>query len=266
MTRGVKAPSACTKTECMEELTNFGIEYAGNLTVVELRSLVRQNRQELGLMKKDPTANPDEMDFINKANFRDLKIFVQENKIGFGGELDHGSLRAHLRQWKVRQGTAETKVNFGKHRGLTFEAVATQDPQYLVWATKEAAEKRGAHWQLVQMATWGIMSGKVPNPFDQGMGTATPSVVVGFPVCLENILQIDDDIYQEKNQEKGKLLLKSGSKKDNAPGSSRSGGEPEHKELLLQVQMLKQEIREMKEEQTSSMAPPSSNKNRREES
>ena len=162
LTMAVKAPSACSKSECLKELGNFQIYPSEHLTVVELRALVRKNREDLGVMKptlENSWRDGDMMLRIQRSSLRELKAMADNYQVGYPDKIQHGDLSLHLKQWTVRSGKDNTPLEFGKHQGHTFLETWEEDQQYVRWSVQETAEKHGSSWKLVQrifisMRTW----------------------------------------------------------------------------------------------------------------
>ena len=114
LTMAVKAPSACTKSECLKELSNFQFFPSDGLSVVELRSMVRRNREDLGLMKSTALSSWHEGDMmhkIQKATLRELKIMADGLQVGYPDKVQHGDMSLHMKQWVVRQGKSWSSGN-----------------------------------------------------------------------------------------------------------------------------------------------------------
>ncbi|CAE7817561.1 unnamed protein product, partial [Symbiodinium microadriaticum] len=133
LTMAVKAPSTCTKKECLAELASFGQSLCLELSVEEPGHLVRKNRVEHGYMKGKIDGEPDLMDRV------------------------------------VR----ETVANFGRHKGRSFKEIAEMDMQYLRWAVRETHTHGGVHWQLVQMTDYDQREASPPkNPKEEPVSSS----------------------------------------------------------------------------------------------
>ena len=255
LTQGIKVPSALNKSECLQELRNFEIAVSPELTIQELRAMVKRNRVELGIMIDRRSQDHSLMDMIEKSNLTNLKNLAKMNAVGHPAGMELGELRLHLRQWLVRNGTGTTEVSFGKHRGKTFDDVWNLDNQYVTWSVSETSMKRDACWKLVQMAVWGVLTGKVGDPFDERMHRDHVKDKTLPPLCLAAILEIDDSIYQAIPEKEKKVLnLKSAS--PGATGTEKPG-EPTKEELMQQINTLRQELRALKEERDQTVSAPS---------
>ena len=126
LTQGVKAPSACTKAECLQELRSFGHKPNTDLTLAGRRALVKRNRVEHGFMKdkglSDLSKETDPMTLVLKGTAKELKAFAAEKDLDYDSKA---SLR--LRLWLMRSGAGDTLVTFEKHAGLTFDETWGQD-------------------------------------------------------------------------------------------------------------------------------------------
>ena len=252
MTSGVKAPSSCSKSECVEELRSFGIMTSNELTLPELRAMVKRNRVELGLMKARNPVNPTIMDQVMKASKRELQALASSHNVHCVEDLSHGDLRLRLRQWIIRQGDEATEVLFGRHVGSTFATVWEQDRQYVEWAVRETATKDGADWKLVQLATWAVMTERVASPFDQAMLGEKNREPSTSPLSLAAILAIDEETYlgPKASQKPPTLVVKTGaeSSKQAELKKEREQARLENEDLKAQIALLRQELRALKEE------------------
>ena len=256
MTIGVKVPSALTKTECLNELKNFNVATSPDMTLQELRSLVKKARIEEGLMSDRKNSTPTLMSKIERASLTDLKAMASDLKISYPPRIEHGAMRLHMRQWLLRNGSPETIVTFGKHSGSTFQKIEETDHQYLEWSVQEASNKPNAGWGLVQLAMWAILSGKVPDPFDATMHITNANDKSLPPTSLAAIMELDDSMFSvtpvdQKSAKTPVLSLKGGA------AASSSTAVESNEELLKQVAMLRQEIRALKESQGQEVSPRS---------
>ena len=133
-----------TKAECVQELGHYQIPVSIKMmTLQEVQVMVRENRRRLGLIpdRKDPN---DIMESIKKAKLEELQAMCHARSINIteqGREKTTvGEMRILLRMWVLSQGTSETKIEFGTHRGLTFEEVVSQYPKYAMGQTGGASE------------------------------------------------------------------------------------------------------------------------------
>ena len=144
MTQGVKVPSALTKKECLAELQAFQVVVSSDLTIQELRFMVKQTRIQEGLMEDRKGNKTTMMSMIEQASLAGLRKLASEHKVGFPSSMEHGALRLHMRQWTIRSAPEKTIVHFGKHKGKSLEAIWNNDAQYVEWCVKEAASKKEA--------------------------------------------------------------------------------------------------------------------------
>ena len=243
VTMAIKPPSACTRQECLTELRSFGLVVSERLTGAELRACVRKNRVDHGYMRDNKPHATDLMDRILRGTLRDLKMLADELNVGYSTKMGHGEMRLHLRRWLYRQGTEETVVSFGRHAGKTFGQVSQKDLQYLQWAVKETQTHAGASWQLIQMATWAVLSGLVDNPFDHGMSGRTRDPAETDSTTLEAILAIDPEVFVKHIEPK---TPETGGSHGSKAASSQPRASPET-ELILTLRALKDEVRALSE-------------------
>ena len=65
----------------------------------------------------------------------------------------------------------------------------------VAWSVKEDAAQPEAHWRLVQLATWAVLSGKVPDPYSEEMHVENAHNRSLPPTALATILELDDSIF-----------------------------------------------------------------------
>lgn len=142
------------KTECIKELESEGtLVNARESTVAELRVLVREQREKLGLIHKK-TKNDDLMSQINKAKHAGLLEMCQAREIPLNTKPSVGEMRIALKQWMIQQGSGDTVMEIGKHLGMTFHEIAVQFPDYLEWANQEVDRSADPDWRLRQLVAW----------------------------------------------------------------------------------------------------------------
>ena len=154
MMSGIKPHYLCNKEECIQELRGYGTNPRKDLTLPELRVLVRRGRQDAGLVSQPPGKDKDIMAEINGANAAKLKHMAEERCLPCTNKMSVGEYRMILRSYVIQSGTADTEVDFGKHRGMTFQQVRAEHPEYVDWAVAEVKRSCDPHWQLQQLATW----------------------------------------------------------------------------------------------------------------
>ena len=273
LTRGVKVPSALTKAECLQELAAFEVAVSADLSVPELRSMVKQSRIDAGLMTDRRKTEVTVMSQIEKGTLSQLRAFAQEHQVGHPNVIEHGALRLHLRLWVLRHGQESTIAHFGRHKGRTFGQIWQEDAQYVQWAVDETVAKTDAGWGLVQLAVWGVNSGKIPDPFDQDMVQQNMRNKSLPPTCFAAVMLLDDTMFEIKGDADSKAEAKTTS---TTPSTTLSltarktkgdleGYRQENSDLKAQVELLRQEIRAMRESQ-SSQSSPRTRKSLREES
>ena len=263
LTMAIKAPSACSKPECVQELLSFGVDAPDSLTLVELRALVKRNRVSHGYMG-GPSDPNDLMQQIQKGTLAELKIFAQKHQINHAANISHGDLRLHLRRWLYRSGTPETVVSFGRHQGKTFQEVLQEDKQYLQWGLKEASSNASAGWQLVQLVTWAVLDGHLDSPFDSDMKGHAAKSKHSHGTELESILAIDpeqykipeNDLNQDEHIKKKQANGPTSPSRSSAASSSGAAMTTEDAaELLKTMRAMQTEIRALKEAQENSNEP-----------
>lgn len=164
---GISKPHyQCNKSECLQELAENGQVPKGNLTVPELRVLLRENRRQRGLL---PEKNRYQtiMDEIKNAKRDTLRDMCMSRDILFGPKSTVGELRLMLRQWVVASGDANTVHDIGVHKGATFQELMTINPNYAAWAVEEVQRSSDPDWRLMQFANWVVrmQSGEMDAKF-----------------------------------------------------------------------------------------------------
>lgn len=177
-TSGMKAHYLCTKAECLQELARHGTKPRSDLTVPELRVLLREVRRKMGLL---PDAKPSSiMDEIKKGTKEELKNMCAAREVPFGSRATVGELRLALRQWLVESGTAETVITFGRHQGATFGEVAVTAPSYLEWAKGVVQEESEPEWRLLQLAKWAAKVANQPELWQEEKPYVPPETAQGI--------------------------------------------------------------------------------------
>ena len=251
MVSGVKAPSAMSKAECVRELTQFHVAFTADMTIPELRSLVKKNRIQEGLMIDRRSQDTSLMGQIEKASLRDLRKIAIDNQVGHPASMEHGALRLHMRQWLLRSGKDETLMSLGRHKGKPFVDIWQVDAQYVQWCVRETASHTHAGWGLVQLAAWGILTGKTEDPFDEEMVKTNVQDKSLPPTCLAAVMMLDDDMFKRKAESSSVPTLNLTSEKK----KEVKGYHQENSDLRQEVMMLRQEIRAMKEAQANTSSP-----------
>ena len=127
--------------------------------------------------------------------------------------------------------------------------------------------------RMQELAVWGVNSGKIPDPFDQEMVQQNMRNKSLPPTCFATVMLQDDTMFEIKGDADSKAEAKTTS---TAPSTTLSltarktkgdleGYRQENSDLKAQVELLRQEIRAMRESQ-SSQTSPRTRKSLREES
>lgn len=177
-TSGMKAHYLCTKAECLQELARHGTKPHSDLTVPELRVLLREVRRKMGLIPEAKTNSI--MDEIKKGTKSELQNMCAAREIPFGSKATVGELRLALRQWLVNSGTAETVITFGRHQGATFGELAVTAPSYLDWAKKVVQEETEPEWRLLQLAKWAARVDQQPEMWQEEKPYVPPEAEQGI--------------------------------------------------------------------------------------
>ncbi|CAE7171651.1 unnamed protein product, partial [Symbiodinium pilosum] len=162
-TSGIKAAGILNKAECETELASFGQVIPTGMTVPELRIWVRQVREQHGYASS--RTNRDElMVKIHRANLRETQDLAKEMGVPFPSKVTMGEIKIRLRQEYMTTAPSNTVIDFGKHKGLSYEEIIITNPSYSTWAVGECMKKGDADHRLVMFAFWSIREGHVPNP------------------------------------------------------------------------------------------------------
>ena len=241
--KDLKAHYLCTKAECLSELKDYKMAAHTDLTVQELRVLLREGRKAAGLIK---TNNQDGsiMADIKKANRDELRRMCSARNIPFVPKTTVGELRLTLRQYVINSATGETEVTFGKHAGATFSELYHNKQEYVEWAVNEVQSSSDPDWRLVQLANW---ARKMKHNTDLW----TEETVFGNQETHHSIVQ---------NMNKGELKMKA------APAASALPNDmpleekkPENQEMMdmmrammMKIHTLSEEVQEVKSQYSGS--------------
>lgn len=167
----------CNKAECLAELK--GVKTHKDLTVQELRALLREARKTAGLIvdNKDPTI----MDEIKKGNKEDLRMMCANRGLEVNTKTTIGEMRLALRQFVLDNGTWETVYKIGKHSGPTFLEILHNHPSYLEWAQGEVQRSSDPDWRLVQLARWAHKMDHNKSLWEEPKGYVTKQTASGRP-------------------------------------------------------------------------------------
>lgn len=246
---GMKPHYLCNKGECLAELKDHGVQTHKDLTVQELRVLLREARKTAGLIvdNKDPTI----MDEIKKGNKEDLRMMCANRGLEVNTKTTIGEMRLALRQFVLDNGTGETVYKIGKHSGATFLEILHNHPSYLEWAQGEVQRSSDPDWRLVQLARWAHKMDHNKSLWEEPKGYVSKKTASAIQ---ENM--------SKKNPEKFAL---SSAKKSEA-NEEKKGEEPAMmdmmdmmKAMMVQIHTLSEELKEVKASQSSNQ----SSKNRK---
>lgn len=194
---GMKPHYLCNRSECQLELALHQYKVPKDLTVEELRVLLREARRAAGLIP--PEKKNTLMDQIRKANKPELVTMCNDRQIPCN-KATVGEMRIALRRWLVESGTGETIMEIGKHAGATFMEIAKNHKGYMEWAVKEINRSEDPDWRLVQLARWAIKTQAVDSMEDDAhandKSAATGSAVqlylaAAAPVIEKTSQQVD---------------------------------------------------------------------------
>ena len=139
------------KEECMEFLSNKGLQLNPKWSLTELREVVKEHQ---GSIEKANTAE-DPM-----TNYQTLKAWQLIEKcnsfnLAMSPKPTRGECLLRLRDYHEQQCNSETVMGFGQFKNLTFEEVFQQHESYCQWATKEYHVQGGqCNYRMVWFAQW----------------------------------------------------------------------------------------------------------------
>ena len=170
----------CSAAECRKEMTAAGTPPHQDLSISELRVMLRESRIRRGLLQvKEP--GQDQMARIKKANKSELQELAKAYKLSSMEKATVGELKLALRQAVIDDCDGDTKINFGKHQGATFMEVMSTDHQYAMWATREVKTSESPDWKLIQFARWVNKMENVEEPLGN-----TPFMASGIPMAAQS--------------------------------------------------------------------------------
>lgn len=239
----------CNKQECVAELMKFNQHPHSDLTVPELRVLLREMRKQAGLIPTSP--GPTIMTEIKNAKRDDLRRMCSARDIPFTVKASVGELRLALRHFVINNATGETTMDIGKHGGATFQEVLHNHPSYCQWAVKEVKEKEEeASWQLIQFAKWVEKVGVEPDLWEESESFIPKD--------------IQRPIAKSMNRPPSKEGAESSTRSDAymhaaietpTPGGEGYQGEMMNmmKSMMVEMHTMKAEMQELKETQNTSI-------------
>ena len=133
-----KALSHMSKQELIDELTEQQAEIDPKWTVPELRAVLKEYRAlDPTLVRGDPRLKG-----LSKMTLNVLRSRCEEHHIDYTMKDQRGKLmillRRHCQNNPVgRMAPRDLIMNFGRHKGKTYQQVLTEAPQYADWAMAE---------------------------------------------------------------------------------------------------------------------------------
>lgn len=239
----------CNKQERVNELRKFNQQPHSDLTVPELRILLREMRKQAGLI---PTSQgPTIMTEIKNAKRDDLRRMCAARDIPFTVKASVGELRLALRHFVISNATGETTLDIGKHGGATFQEVLHNHPQYCQWAVKEVREKEEeASWQLIQFAKWVEKVGAEPDLWEESESFIPKDIQRPIAKSMNRPPSKDAAESSTRND-----AYMSAAVETPTPGGDSYQGEMLNmmKSMMVEMHTMKAEMQEMKEVQNSSI-------------
>lgn len=231
MNEVMKPHYMCNKKECIEELTNMGAPFHRDLTVPELRVLVREKRKQLGLIKNNP--GPNIMTEIKGAKKPELQATCASRNIPFTTKATIGELRLALRHYVVNNANGDTTLEIGKHAGATFQELLHNQPGYCEWAVKEVAKNEEASWQLIQFAKWVERVGQDPELWSENTVYMADDMQKSITSSMNRTGQTNQETKVETTQLK--------TNQDEMIGMMKA--------MMMEMHNMKSDMQEMKEQQ-----------------
>ena len=169
----------CSAAECRKEMSAAGTPPHQDLSISELRVMLRESRIRRGLLQvKEP--GQDQMARIKKANKSELQELIKAYQLPSMEKATVGEMKLALRQAVIDDCDGDTKISFGKHQGATFMEVMSTDHQYAMWATREVKHSESPDWKLIQFARWVNKMENVEEPAGD-----TPFMSSGAPMAYQ---------------------------------------------------------------------------------
>lgn len=243
---GMKPHYLCNKGECLTELKDHGVSTHKDLTVQELRVLLREARKAAGLIvdNKDPTI----MDEIKKGNKEELRLMCSNRGLEINTKTTIGEMRLALRQFVLDNGNGETVYKIGKHSGATFLELLHNHPSYLEWAQEEVQRSSDPDWRLVQLARWAHKMDHNKSLWEEPKGYVSQKTATALQ---ENMTRKNPEKFSLNTP---KQVVATEEKKETEQGMMEM-----MKTMMVQIHTLSEELKEVKANQSTSQ----SSKNRK---
>lgn len=243
MAEKIKPHYLCNKQECITELKDFGENPHKDLSLQELRVLLREMRKRLGLIAN--SQGPSIMKQIKDAKRDELRRLCSSREIPFTNQASVGELRLALRQHVISNANGETVMEIGRHAGGTFNEILHNYPKYAEWAIQEVNQAEDADWRLIQFAKWAEKVSQAPE-----LWAAPETYVPG------NAQQAIQESMNRKPKSEQPMTIKS-----HEPVEQGIQHEMMHmmKNMMVEFHTMKEELQELKSQSESA----ASSKNRK---
>ena len=139
------------KEECVEFLSNKGIQINPKWSLTELREVVKEHQGSIEKVKtaEDPMSNYQTLkawQLIEKCNSFNLAMSSKPTR---------GECLLRLRDYHEQQCNGETVMGFGQFKNLTFEEISQKHESYCQWAMKEYQVQGGqCNYRMAWFVQW----------------------------------------------------------------------------------------------------------------
>lgn len=148
--------SRLKKEDLIVELRKWGIEFAQDESAVEMRARLSAAYRDHPLKIKMPST-------IHKMKLAELQEHCKSCGIHYDPSDSRGALMLKIREFKDNVVPVVDTLDFGKYKGMTYQAVLEQHAQYCQWI-RDTASKGECCPSLLRFANWLSEIGEPPGP------------------------------------------------------------------------------------------------------
>ena len=144
-----------TMKERREELMTLHNQRPNDdLSIAELRTMLKEFRRQKGMVKAKTRDNMDTISRAKTAGAKELRKICEEIGVSIGEKATVGEMRLAIRMKDMDSVDEKTVLNFCRHKGKTYRQVHEVDSQYLTWAIAEVKRSHSPDHNLVKFARW----------------------------------------------------------------------------------------------------------------
>ena len=254
----------CSAAECRKEMSAAGTPPHQDLSISELRVMLRESRIRRGLLQvKEP--GQDQMARIKKANKSELQELIKAYQLPSMEKATVGEMKLALRQAVIDDCDGDTKISFGKHQGATFMEVMSTDHQYAMWATREVKHSESPDWKLIQFARWvnkmenveepagdtPFMSSGAPMAYQTPQSGATGEAPLAWAGLVAPPGQNRHLTMPSRNKANASMQVDQKAEPVKLPQSEAAEIKDAMNQMMLKIHTLESELKEAKEEAAS---------------